>query len=251
MVAFALAMLAVLVLAGITWIPPLIGKDSGVNVTRPGLLTVDDAVTGTVDFPDGASVTLYASGLRLADAGGVLVDTVTRGAPVTAFTGDVTGTGGKRRENLTTAVGNVHLTKRLVTDDLVRYTGIVYDDDRRLERPLTIDIAEAYGRFRFIVVVKGADAVVIHLRHDAQTIGYAPTVPDTNLKNRAYWLRNLWPASTPVFTTVRGTSVAMGPADVNRALDLRETGRTDVHIWSGRAELGLTRLRPPVEDSEP
>jgi len=80
MVAFAVAMLAVLVLAGITWIPPLIGKDSGVNVTRPGLLTVDDAVTGTVDFPDGASVTLYASGLRLADAGGVLVDTVTRGA---------------------------------------------------------------------------------------------------------------------------------------------------------------------------
>lgn len=251
MVAFALAMAGVLVLAGMTWIPPLLGKDSGVHVTRPGLLTVDEIATGEVDFPDGASITLSQQGFRLADAAGVLLDTVIQGSPVTAFTGTVTGSGGKRRENLTTVASNVRIEHRLSDDELARFTGYVYDDTERVKHALTIDIAEKDGRFRFIVVVKGVDAVVIHLRFDHDTVGYAPSVPDRNLVGRAWWVKNVWPASTPIFTTVRGVSVALGPATVDRALDLREPGRTDVHLWSDRVELGLTRLRPPVADSEP
>ncbi len=249
--AFALAMVGALVLAGMTWIPPLIGADSGVHVTRPGLLTVADLATGEVDFPDGASVSLYASGFRFSDAAGTLVDTVTRGSPVTVFTGDVTGTGGHRRENLTSVASNLHIEHRLSDDELARYTGYVYDDGETVRRPVTIDIAERNGRFRFIVAVHGVDAIVVHLRFDHNTVGYAPSVPDRSLSNRAWWIRNVWTASTPIFTTVRGVSVAFGPADVDRALDLREVGRTDIHIWAPRVEFALTRLRPPVADSEP
>lgn len=251
MVAVALALAGVLVLAGISWIPPLIGTDSGVQVTRPGLLTVTAEADGEVVFADGASVTLYGSGFRLEDAGGVLVDSVTRGSPVTAVTGSVTGTGGKRREQRDTVASNTAIERRLTTETLVRYSGFVYDDDETIKRALTIDIAESGGRFRFIVAVEGADAVVIHLRHDADTRGYAPSLPERNLKGRAWWLRNVWPASTPIFTTYRGVSVAMAPASVHRALDLRELGRNDVHIWSDRVELGITRIAPPMEDSGP
>lgn len=249
--AFALAMLGVVVLAGMTWIPPFLGKDSGVHVTRPGLLTVAELATGEVVFPDGASVSLSPSGFRFADAAGVLLDTVTRGSPVTVLTGDVTGGGGKRREVLASIAANVAIEHRLSDDELARYTGVVYNDDETVRRPLTIDVAEAAGRFRVIVHVPAVDAVVVHLRYDRNTVGYAPSVPDRNLATRAWWIRNAWPASTPIFTTMRGVSVAIGPADVDRALDLRELGRTDIHIWAARVELGLTRLRPPVADSEP
>ncbi len=248
---FAVALLGVIVLAGITWIPPLLGKDSGVHVTRPGLLTVTPEADGEVILTEGASVTLYGSGFRLEDAGGVLLDTVTRGSPVSAFTGSVSGRGGQRREELTKVASNVAIARRLSTDTLARYTGYVYNDDETIKWPLTIDIAESKGRFRFIVNVDGADAVVIHLRHDADTRGYQPSVPDHNLAGRAWWLRNVWSASAPIFTTYRGVSVAMAPATVNRALDLRELGRNDVHLWSGRAELGVTRIAPPMQDSGP
>lgn len=251
MIAFAVALTGVLVLAAISWIPPLVGKDSGVHVTRPGLLTVTEEADGEVLFADGASVTLHGSGFRLEDAGGVLVDSVTRGSPVSAFTGAVSGRGGQRHEDLGTVASNVAIERRLSTENMARYSGYVYNDDQTVRRALTIDVVESAGRFRFIVDVDAASAVVIHLRHDADTRGYEPSVPDRNLRGRAWWLRNVWPASAPVFTTFRGVSVAIAPADVPRALDLRELGRNDVHIWSGRAELGITRIAPPMQDSGP
>lgn len=249
MVGFAVAMLGVLLLAGITWIPPLLGKNSGVHATEPGLLTVDPAAQGQVIFQDGASVALYPSGFRFDDAAGALLYTVVKGSPVSALTGSVTGSGGNRREELTTVVSNAHIARLEQFDGLARYTGELYDDSEKLRRHLVIDIAESSGRFRFIVHVTGAQAIVIHLKNDPDTRGYTPSVPDRSLARRAWWIRNYWPASTTIFTTYRGASVALGPATVNRALDLREAGRTDVHIWAAQAEIGLTRVAPPVQDS--
>lgn len=73
MIAFTLAVLGVLALAGMAWVPGLIGKDSGVHVTRPGLFTVEEAASGIATLTGGASVTLYDSGLRVSDRSGVLV----------------------------------------------------------------------------------------------------------------------------------------------------------------------------------
>ncbi|GAA1803511.1 hypothetical protein [Nostocoides veronense] len=238
MIAFTLAVLGVLALAGMAWVPGLIGKDSGVHVTRPGLFTVEEAASGIATLTGGASVTLYDSGLRVSDRSGLLMNTVIRGAPISLLTGTVTGSGGKRVEHTTQVVSNVRIDAVATDAARARYTGAVYDEGGH-SWPLTLDISVAEDRVYVAANVPGADALVWHLNTDYDIRGYAPALPERNLKNRAWWLKASVPGGD--FTSMRGADIRIRPAEVPRAVDLRETGRIDVHVWSSQSSLLMTR----------
>ncbi|HRC40676.1 hypothetical protein [Nostocoides sp.] len=242
MIAFTLALLGVLALAVQTWLPGLIGTDSGVHVTRPGLFTVSDAAAGIATLRGGASVVVYGSGIRVRDRDGVLLDTVPRGAPLSIVRGSVTGTGSRRIEHADSVVSNVRIDTLVTQQDRARMTGVVYD--KEVSWPMTLDISIAEDRITLAAHVPGVDALVWHLATDFDIRGYAPTLPERNLKTRAWWLKTSVPGGD--FTSARGADIRVRPADVLRALDIRETGRIDVHIWSAKGQLVISRRANPL-----
>ncbi|GAA1767786.1 hypothetical protein [Nostocoides vanveenii] len=245
MIAFTLAVLGVLALAIQTFVPGLIGKDSGVHVTNPSLLTVADSATGIATLAGGHSVSLYASGLRITDTSGDLLLTVIKGSPISAVIGTVTGSGGRRVEHPETIVSNVRIDAVATTANRARYTGIVYDATH--EMPLTIDVTSEGTDVSLAARVPGASALVWHLTSDYEVTGYTPGLDGRNLRRRAWWLGPLGERTT--FTSQRGADLTVRPTDVVRALDLRETGRIDVHVWSERSSLLLMRRAAPPDRS--
>lgn len=105
--------------------------------------------------------------------------------------------------------------------------------------PLTLDVSIAEDRLTLSASVPGATAIVWHLDTDYDIRGYAPTLPERNLKTRAWWLKTSVPGGD--FTSARGADIRVRPADVPRALDVRERGRIDVHIWSSKGQLVISR----------
>lgn len=246
MIAFALAMIGVLALAVQTFLPPLIGKDSGVHVTNPGLLTVADSATGIATLAGGHSVSLYASGFRITDPAGDLALTVVSGSPLSIVLGTVTGTGGRRIEHTDTIVSNVRIEAVATTANRARYTGKVYDADQAW--PLTIDVTSEGTNVSLAAHVPGVSALVWHLTSDYEVTGYTPGLDGRNLRRRAWWLGRL--GETTTFTSQRGADILVRPSDVVRALDLRETGRIDVHVWSDQSSLVLRRRAAPPDRSQ-
>jgi hypothetical protein len=95
------------------------------------------------------------------------------------------------------------------------------------------------------VSVPRASALVVHLDHEPATTGIPPALPFRNLRRHAYWLAPDTGRADPAFTTVLGTDVAVGPAGVARAVDLRAAGRNDVHVWSESVVLSVTARPDP------
>lgn len=248
MIAFWLAAAGVLALAVQTWLPGLIGKDSGVHVTRPSLLTVADDAKGLVPLGGGMEVSLYDSGLRVRDHDGVLLDTVIRGAPLSAATGSVTGSGGRRVEHVRELASIVTIETLRAGAGRASYAGEI--SDRSATWPLSLDVTAEEGAVTIAAHVPGVDAIVWHLTTDYDVQGYGPGLPERNLRNRAWWLR---PSEDrgPAFTSMRGADIGIVPGDAQRALDLRETGRIDAHVWSDRSALIVTRRVPPPPRTAP
>ena len=112
----------------------------------------------------------------------MLADTVTRGAPVTAVMGTLDEVDGHPREEVTGTLMHVRIDAVRRVKDIVRYSGVVYDDTTSL--PLRIDFQPIDGRIRMDAAVPGADAVAIHLDWRPATVGIAPALPERNLRER-------------------------------------------------------------------
>ena len=141
---------------------------------EPGLLQVDPVARGDVALGDGVYVVLGTGGLTISRRTAIVWRSVDRGAPVTAGLGrldwrgaDVGGAGVLRaREVVDQALGNVRVTARSHSSNVVTYTGQVFDgdpDDGR-SRPLTMTITRRTNDSRVLldVSVPGADVVAIH-----------------------------------------------------------------------------------------
>jgi len=249
MVLLVVSLTAALGLGLTSWVPKFLQRDIGVADVAPGLLEVAQNARGVQSLGAGLSVSLYDSGFRLARGSTVLADTVTRGAPVTAVLGSLDQVNGHSRENVTSTLMQVRIDNVRRVKDTVRYNGVVHDATRSL--PLRIDFQPIDGRIRMDAAVPGADAVAIHLDWRPATTGLAPSLPEQNLRERAYWV-DPTVVEQPAFTWVLGTDVSIGPVQVPRAVDLRQDGRIAVHVWAPRAVVTVTDTpRGAVTDSNP
>ncbi len=246
MIAFWLAVLGMCALAVQTWLPGLIGKDSGVQVSRPSLLTVAEAASGIVVLQDGVTVSLYDSGMRISDRDGILLDTVVKGSLLSVAQGSVSGSGGRRVEQVTAGASALSVQRVRAEVGRATYVGVLTDKAR--EFPVTIEVTAARGGpVQVTARAPGAQEIVWHLATDFRVRGYRPALPATGLRNRAWWLKDSGTGAD--FTSLRGADIAIRPATAQRAVDFRETGRIDVHIWSPNATLVLKRRAPSPDRS--
>jgi hypothetical protein len=247
MVALVLSAGAALALGLTTWLPRLAERDIGVAEAEPRLLTVASGAQGRVVLGNGVTVELFRSGLRARDATGVLADTVTRGAPVTALLGAVEPDeeDGHPRERVTGELATARVDTLVTAEGEAVWSGSLAGEvdgrDRRL--PLTLRATRAGGGVLLRAAVPGADALVWHLDARPAVTGIPPALPDRNLRLRAWWLATDAGADA-TFTWVLGSRVGLGPGGVARAVDLRPDGRIALHAWAPASTLAVQRLRP-------
>lgn len=231
-----------LVLALTSWVPHLVGADSGVASVEPGRLLVDRDTKGIVTLGAGYTVSLYASGFRYAKDDETMAETVTRGSPVVALVGSVGGTA-PSRERVTSTLARVHIRTLEITPGQAHWTGEVASSD--LSRTLALDWQVRLEGERIVttVTVVGADGMVLPLDWRPAVTGIAPTLPARNLRRAQWWLAG--PSEDRAFTWVLGTTVGVGPATVPRAVDLAVDGRVDVHVWASTVTIVLSGQPAP------
>lgn len=244
MVALLVSLSGALVVAMVAYVPPLIGRDSGVRATDPGLLRVDPDAVGTVTLGQGRAVRLDESGLVITHEGLLLLRTVRGGSPISAVLGSVDGEGSDRREDVDEAIGNFLVDRLSITPGTARWSGQLVRGDRRMPASLSVRLDGA--EILLDVEVEGADGVVVHTAQEVGTLGRRPVLPSRNLRRKAWWVPRGAPSGSGAFVTSLRTDVAIGPGGTDRAVDLRLSGRTDVHVWSDEVRLVLPsrRLRP-------
>lgn len=246
MVALVVTLTAALALGVSTWLPVVLRTDTGLVRVDPGLFTVDPGARGIATLGRGYTVAAYQSGFRVSASSGPLVDTITRGSPVSAVMGEVTRGGDTPREEVEATLDHVRIDEVRIEPSRAAYLGEVYGevdgDERRMPLRLTFLLTTA-GVF-MSAHVQGADAVVVHLDSMPATTGLPPALPDLNLRTRGWWVV-AGAGEQRAFTSARGAVVGIGPAVRTRGLDLRPDGRLDLHVWSNRATLTLSGVPRP------
>ena len=124
MVALAISLTAALALGLWTWVPPLLRQDIGMTPVTPSRLTVDPAATGTATLggatPSGSTSPASAMPGRSADA-----RHVTRGSPVVALLGQVSGATTSSRGRIDAVLDRSHFTDLAVTREEAVWIGVV------------------------------------------------------------------------------------------------------------------------------
>lgn len=241
MVALLVSLSGALVIGLVAWVPPLVGRDSGVSATPPGLLEVAPDAAGVVTLGKGRAVRLDETGLTITHEGALLLKTVRGGSPLSAVTGRVEGEGSDRREYVDSALSNLVVQRLSITPGTARWSGELVGDDRRVPARLTVRLDGA--DILIDVAVDGADGVVVHTAQEVGTLGRRPVLPSRNLRRKAWWVPLDAPARSGAFITSLKTDVAIGPSGAHRALDMRLIGHSDVHVWSEDARLIIPSRR--------
>ena len=244
------ASLGALALLGLaTNLPGWVGHDEGFENVTPGLLTVAKDAKGVATLGGGASVSLYADGLRISRGSDLLLQTVIGGSMLSAVQGSVEGTGDRTREHVSREYPNVSIDELVFLPGRATYFGHVRDGRHSL--PLTIKVELAGSVIRLGVDVNGADAVVWHLDHRPLTTGIRPALPSVNLRRKAAWLAPGSVEGQAAFSTNLGTDIGVGPGRVARGVDVRAEGRIDVHVWSNAAFLTVSSFARPEPAPSP
>ena len=243
MVALVASLTALALLGLVTRVPHLLGRDGGFDDVEPGLLTVSQDAKGVATLGGGVSVSLYDDGLRLTRGSDLLLQTVIGGAFLTAVDGEVAGSGEETDEDVEHALSNVQVDQLIFLPGRAAYVGTVHGDGRSL--PFTLQVELAGSVLRVTAAIEGADGVVFHLDHVPDTVGIRPALRPVNLRGRATWISPSAPAGQSAYRTMLGTDVGAGPQSVARGVDVRHTGRTDVHVWSDAAYLTVSSQARP------
>ncbi|EAP97072.1 hypothetical protein JNB_16344 [Janibacter sp. HTCC2649] len=241
MVALVVSVAAALALGLATWLPGVLRTDIGLVPVDPGLLTVNESARGIATLGRGYTVAAYQSGFRVSAASGTLVDTITRGSPVSAVLGHLGEREDHPIENVEATLDHVRIDEVDIEPGRAAYTGEVYDDvdGQRRTMPLRLVFLLTTAGVHVTADIQGADAVIIHLDALPGTTGIDPALPTHNLRLRGWWVVAK-SGEQQAFTTARKAVVGIGPAIRTRGLDLRPDGRLDIHVWSERATLTLS-----------
>ena len=246
MVSLLLSLTGALVLAAIIWVPPALGRDSGIRPVQPGLLVVAPEARGVVTLGDGRAVQLDETGLRVTNGSTLLFRTVRGGSPMSALLGEVEGSGGDRVEQISAVMSNLDIDRLSIKPGEVTWSGRLTSSEGSL--PATIVVRLEGARLVVTAEAKGADAVVVHSAQELGTRGRAPGLPDRLLRKRAWWVGGGAPPVTDAYTTELGVIVGVGPQGSHRGVDLRRMGHTDLHAWSPRETVTMTSYRRTVQE---
>ena len=246
MLALVASLTGAALIGAMTWIPPLIGRDSGVLAVTPGLLTVADGAGGVVTLGEGRAVALGPSGMQVTHGTDILYRTVRGGSPVSALRGSYDAD--DRRERVDQVLSDLTVTRLTITPGVARYDGVLRDRDDRL--PMTLTVTFDGGWVRVDVEAPGADAVVLHGAEELGAWGYDPVLPDRLLAGEAWWIAAGTDRATPALTSQRRTDQAVGPTGVARAVDLRRRGHTDIHAWGPSLDLSVSSSARPLPPEE-
>ena len=244
MVALAISLTAALALGLWTWVPPLLRQDIGMTPVTPSRLTVDPAATGTATLGGGYTVGLNQSGFRYAKDDLPMLDLVTRGSPVVALLGQVSGaTTSSPREEIDAVLDRSHFTDLAVTREEAVWIGVVEGevDGRRVSLPLRWQVHLVGDTIETLLTVPGSDAVLLPADWRTSVTGIAPALPARNLRLRAWWFAPGL-GEEAAYEWVLGTIVGLGPPSAARGIDLRGDGRIDLHVWSPAVRLRVTGL---------
>ncbi|KRE44091.1 hypothetical protein ASG74_04530 [Knoellia sp. Soil729] len=246
MVAIVVSVSAALALGLTTWVPVLLRTDIGLVRVDPGLLTVDKGARGIATLGRGYTVAAYSSGFRVSASSGPLVDTVTRGSPVSAVLGELAPGKNHPVEHADATLDHVRIGQVRIEPGRAAYSGEVYDSADGKERalPLRLVFLLTTAGVHVTAHVQGADAVVVHLDSMPATTGLGGALPDRNLRTKGWWLEDSL-GEQRALTSARQAVVGIGPATRDRAVDLRPDGRLDVHVWGNRATLTLSGVPRP------
>jgi hypothetical protein len=247
MVAIVVSVSAAFALGLATWLPVLLRTDSGLVRVDPGLLSVDKGARGIATLGRGYTVAAYGSGFRVSASSGPLVDTITRGSPVSAVLGELGSRKGHPVEHVEATLDHVRIQDVRIEAGRAAYGGEVYDtvDGEERTLPLRLVFLLTTAGVHVTAHVQGADAVVVHLDAMPATTGLGDALPDRNLRKKGWWVENSL-GEQRALTTARGAVVGIGPASRTRAVDLRPDGRLDVHVWANRATLTLSGVPRPA-----
>jgi hypothetical protein len=231
MVALVASLTALALLGLATTVPGWIGRGEGFVDVPPGLLKVEADAKGVATLGGGVTVSLYSDGLRVSRDSSLLLQTVIGGSMLSAVEGSATtNPDGDTQERVTHQYDNVTINDLVFLPGTASYFGTVGDGTRSL--PLTIRIEAAGSVVRVGASVNGADGVVWHLNREPLTVGIRPGLPATNLRKTALWVDPGAVEGRAVFSTLLGTDVGVGPQRVARGVDIRQGGRTDIHVWT-------------------
>ncbi len=246
MVALIVSVSAALALGLATWVPVLLRTDIGLVRVSPGLLTVDKGARGIATLGRGYTVSAYGSGFRVSASSGPLVDTITRGSPVSAVIGRLEQGKDHPIEHVDATLDHVRIDDVRIEPGRAAYSGEVYDtvDGKERTMPLRLVFLLTTVGVHVTAHIQGADAVVVHLDAMPATTGIEPALPDRNLRTKGWWVVHS-AGEQRAFTSARRAIVGIGPAIRARGLDLRPDGRLDVHVWSNRATLTLSGVPRP------
>jgi hypothetical protein len=245
MVALAASLAAAAALGLTGWVPALLQQDTGVTSVQPSRLTVTAAARGAATLGDGYTVGLSSAGFRYAKGDVVMADTVTRGAPVIALLGSLTGPADEPREDIADTLDRITFTDLEVGRDGASWHGRIEGEVEGRPRglPVTWAVSRTGDRIDTTITVKGADGLVVPLDWRPAVTGIEPSLPARNLRLKSWWFRPEAPADR-AFTWALGTTIGAGPATAARSVDLTVDGRVDLHVWSPTVELHVTG--PPV-----
>jgi hypothetical protein len=239
------ASLAALALLGLSArVPGWLGRDAGLSNVPPGLLTVAADAKGVATLGGGVSVSMYSDGMRVYRGDDLLLQTVIGGSVLSAVLGATSGSGNSTREHVRHHVDNVEIDELVFLPGRATYLGRVHDAGHSY--PLTLRVELGGSVIRIGASVPGADGLVFHLDHEPATTGIRPALPGRNLRKQAYWISSGTLEGAAAFSTVLGTDVGAAPQTVARGVDLRQPGRTDVHVWTDAGYLTVSsQARPP------
>lgn len=243
MVALVASVSALALLGLFTHVPGWLGHDEGFVDVQPGLLTVAPDARGVATLGGGVTVSLYSDGMRVYRGGDLLLQTVIGGSLLSAMEGKTTGSGPDTREHVDTHLDNVAINELVFLPGRATYFGRVYNGNRSMALTMRIELAGSF--IRISASVNGADGVVFHLDYQPATYGLRPALRTVNLRKSAAWIAPSALDGQFAFSTLLGTDVGSGPQRVARGVDLRSTGRTDVHIWSDAAYLTVSSQARP------
>lgn len=239
MVALVASLGALALLGLVTNVPRWLGHGEGFVDVAPGLLTVRPEAKGVATLGGGVTVSLYSDGLRISRGNDLLLQTVIGGSMLSAVEGSATtDAAGQTRERVTRSFENLTITELVFLPGRATYFGTLDDGSRSL--PVTLRVEVGGGLVRVGASVNGADGVVWHLDREPVTVGIRPALPAVNLRSSAVWVDPGTLEGRAAFSTYLGTDIGMGPQRVARGVDIRSSGRTDIHIWSNSCSLSVT-----------
>ncbi|MFV0463301.1 MAG: hypothetical protein ACK5MP_08935 [Nostocoides sp.] len=212
--------------------------DEGIDRIGPGLFVVDPAARAIATLGDGWTVSLQPGGLRIARQDVVYLDTATKGSPLTAVTGSVHG----RAEQVEEQLATVRIDGVNVSETGATWTGTASGPATTL--PVLIRASRVGNVVHLAFQVEGADAVMLNLDWRPNTVGVPPTLPERNLRLRAWWAEGSEPA---LFSNSLLGQTGVTGSGAARAVDLREDGLVVVHVWDPQVVLRLTAPAPSVD----